>query len=171
LNVSGAASPNSQTDQMFASRQELIQFVQNGLGLSGTSLNVLNYLTTFTRDINQPSYIPAVQTNASSPVVLAASLGGNNAVGGDKQINPSFPTVRVQASFTRDDGSKANVGDPLVYKRFALQRLAWITYKGPSADVIQTSGTSDPSIQPLIADGIPYPCYRAPTLILRTISA
>ena len=123
---------------MFASRQELIKFMQNGLGLPpGTSLNVLNYLTTFSRDLNQPSYIPPVQSSASAPVVLAANLGGNSAYVaragyGDKLINPSFPAVRVQASFTRNDGSTANVGDPLVNKRFALQRLAWITYKGPS---------------------------------------
>jgi hypothetical protein len=163
LGVSGTAvnPTTNQTDQMFTSRQELIKFFQNALGVTGTSLNVLNYLTTFTRDINQPTYIPPVQSSTSAPVVLAPSLGGNSAYYqspgySDKLINPSFPTVRVQASFTRNDGSMANVGDPLVNKRFALQRLAWITYKGPSADVIQTSGTSDPSIQPLIADGIPY---------------
>ena len=169
LSVSGTAvnpnTPNApgQTDQMFTSRQELIKFLQNGLGLSypSTGLNVLNYLTTFTRDINQPTYIPPVQSSPSAPLVLAPSLGGNSAYYqspgySDKLINPSFPTVRVQASFTRNDGSMANVGDPLVNKRFALQRLAWITYKGPSADVIQTSGTIDPSIQALIADGIPY---------------
>ena len=49
LSVSGTVY-NGQTDQMFASRQELIKFVQSGLGISGTSLNVLNYLTHFTRD-------------------------------------------------------------------------------------------------------------------------
>ena len=37
-------------------------------------------------------------------------------------------------------------------KRFALQRLAWITYKGPSASRTQT----DPDIQALINDGIPW---------------
>jgi hypothetical protein len=153
---------------MFSSRQQLIKFTQNGLGLSGTNLDVLNYLTTFSRDVNQPSYIPPVQSSSSAPVVLSATAGGNNAAGdyypgtpyvsgsNDRRINPSFPTVRVQTSFTRNDGSMANIGDSLVNKRFALQRLAWITYKGPSADVIQTSGTSDPSIQPLIADGISY---------------
>ncbi len=52
LSVSGSSPNNGQTDQMFASRQELITFAHTGLGLSGTSLDVLNYLTTFTRDLN-----------------------------------------------------------------------------------------------------------------------
>ena len=68
-----------QTDKMFVSRQALINFMTQGLGLSGTQENVLQYLGTFSRDINQPSYIPAVQTSASAPVVLAANLGGNSA--------------------------------------------------------------------------------------------
>jgi hypothetical protein len=139
LAVNGTAVNSGQTDRMFTSRQELIKFVQNGLGVSGTSLNVLNYLTTFTRDLNQPSYIPPVQSNTSAPVVLTGSLGGNSAYVApagyaDKLINPSFPTVRVQASFPRNDGSTANVGDPLVNKRFALNRLAWVTPFGPIAD-------------------------------------
>jgi hypothetical protein len=162
LNVSGTAMNNGQTDRMFASRQELIKFAQDVWGFgpnsNNTYLNVLNYLTTFTRDLNQPSYIPPVQSSTSAPVVLAASLGGNSAYGGDTQINPSFPTVRVQTSFTRDDGSTANVGDPLVNKRFALQRLAWITYKGPSGggNGFSPRNQTDPDIQALINDGIPW---------------
>ena len=152
LAISATSVNSGQSDRMFSSRQELIKFMQSGLGLSGTSLNVLNYLTTFTRDYNQPTYIPAVQSSASAPTVLSAGLGGNSAYGGDKLINPSFPTVRVQASFTRSDGSIANVGDPLVNKRFALERLAWITYKGPSASRTPT----DPDIQALINNGIPW---------------
>ena len=166
LSVSGTAvNPNSnQTDQIFSSRQELIKFMQNGLGLSSTSLDVLNYLTTFSRDINQPSYIPPVQSSTSAPVVLAANLGGNSAYYqspgyADKFFNPSFPTIRVTGPFTRNDGSTANVGDPLVNKRFALQRLAWITYKGPSASRPQ----GDPDIQALINDGIPWPYLQQGT--------
>jgi len=158
LGISGTAVDSQagtyQTDRMFASRQELIKFVQDALGVTGANLNVLNYLTTFTRDVNQPSYVSAVQLSGSAPapVVLNPNLGGNSAYQGDKLINPNFPAVRVQASFTRNDGSTANVGDPLVSKRFALQRLAWITYKGPSASRTQT----DPDIVALINDGIPW---------------
>jgi len=48
-------------------------------------------------------------------------------------------------SFTRLDGSTAVVGEPLVKKRFPLNRLAWITYKGPSSN-----NMSDPAVQQTI---------------------
>jgi hypothetical protein len=153
LAVSGSGLNANQTDRRFISRQQLIKFMENGLGLSGASLNVLNYLTTFSRDINQPSYIRPQSINPGSTLDynpttphIVAGTGGNNAAGGDNVINPSFLAVRVQTSFTRNDGSIANVGDPLVNKRFALSRLAWITYLGPSA-----SNMSDPAVQQSIA--------------------
>jgi len=154
LGISATATYLNQTDRMFGNRQELIKFMETGLGVSGAGLNVLNYLTTFSRDLNQPSYIPAIQQPGSTaPVVLPTGSGGNSAYGGDPVINPSFPAVRVQSSFQRNDGSTAKVGEPLVNKRFALQRLAWITYKGPSAN----RNESDPDIQALIMnDGVPW---------------
>ena len=174
LRVSGTAlNRNNQSDRMFGSRQELIRFMRNGLGLSGTNLNCLNYLATFTRDLNQPSYVrpqsisagSKMDYNAAAPKIVAGT-GGNDAVGGDNVINPSLLAVRVQTSFARNDGSIAKAGDPLVNKRFALSRLAWITYRGPSADnmndpVVQQSITglggnpsnsSDPVYQ-LVAQG------------------
>jgi Tfp pilus assembly protein PilX len=151
LQASNSALAGGESDRKFIGRQQLIDFVLNKLNSTGTK-TALQYLTTFSRDWNQPSYVSAVQKDASAPKVLAANKGGNSAVGGDKSINPSFPTVRVQTSFTRNDGSTANVGEPLVSKRFSLQRLAWITYKGPSASRNQ----SDADIQALINNGIPW---------------
>ena len=148
LKTVGAAPNNGQTDRMFTSRQELINFLQNGLGLSGTNLQtVLRYLTTFSRDINQPSLVPALSYDPNAPKILpwtaTSSSGGNDAYGGDaaslvsssgdNRVNPTFLGVRVQSPFTRNDGSQAAVGEPLVKKRFNLNRLAWLTYQGPSA--------------------------------------
>jgi hypothetical protein len=48
-------------------------------------------------------------------------------------INPGFLEVRVKTAFKRLDGTAALAGEPLVKKRFPLERLAWLTYKGPSA--------------------------------------
>src|SRR5262249_15772038 len=48
-------------------------------------------------------------------------------------INPNFLYRRVTTSFARFDGTTSTVGEPLVKTRFPLSRLAWITYKGPSA--------------------------------------
>ncbi len=106
--TSGTAVYNGQTDQMFTSRQELINFVESNLGLSGTGLGVLNYLATFTRGLNQPSVSP----DPTRPLIASpASNGGNNAEGQESStevsnpINPAFPTVLVTGAFTRNDGS------------------------------------------------------------------
>ena len=48
-------------------------------------------------------------------------------------INPGMLEVRVLEPFQRQDGSMAAPDEPLVKKRFPLERLAWITYRGPSA--------------------------------------
>ena len=162
LTTGNTALYNDQSDRMLASRQQLMKLFLSGIASQDAGAdakkeraslqNAFQYLGTFSRDLNQPSYTAAVQTDPAAPVVLAANLGGNNALGGDKFINPSFPTVRVPTSFTRNDNTTANVGDPLVNKRFALQRLAWITYKGPSA----TRAQGDADIQALINNGIPW---------------
>jgi len=197
LTVSGTApqyGPNfkgsrNQTDNAFASRQQLLQFFLQGLGqnsngstnfLSSTGLtlanleNLMPYLGTFSRDISQPSYAPppllynATYNPSGSttgrPAVLVSTAGGNSAapdVNGtspaasiDNKVNPAFLATTVTTSFTRNDGSTAIVGEPLVKKRFALNRLAWITYKGPSATVYASTPT-DANLVALMNDGIP----------------
>ena len=85
LNVTGTALNNGQTDRLFTSRQELIQFAKTALGLSGTSLNALNYLTHFTRALEQPSYSP----NPNRPTIISPSspppklTSSNNYLGSD----------------------------------------------------------------------------------------
>lgn len=83
---------------------------------------------------------------------LANNRGGNDAWGTIKDrvpslsdtrplqdvINPGFLEVRVKKSFRRGDGTDAVTGEPLVKKRFPLERLVWLTYKGPSA-LLKTS--------------------------------
>jgi hypothetical protein len=151
--------PNAQgdSDRLFGSRQELIAFVKNALGVSGTGLDVLNYLATFTRGIDQPSYSP----DPTRPLItLSYANGGNNVNNGTSYelkdsagydpINPSFLSTRVTGTggWKRNDGSTAIAGEPLVKTRFALSRLSWITYLGPSANrVIPTTnpGPSNPN--------------------------
>jgi Tfp pilus assembly protein PilX len=140
LRVSATNVNNNESDHRLGSRQELVRFIKNGLGLSGTSLNCLNYLATFTRDLNQPSLAPA----PGRPTVLGTANGGNYELGSssgipgpgnDNLVNPIFLTVRVQTTIPggRNDGSNLIQGEPLVKKRFSLRRLAWITYLGPSS--------------------------------------
>ena len=148
---------NNRTDQSFLSRQQLLD-LRAAVGFNPAALQ---YLTTFSRTLEQPSYIPALFTDPAAPKVLqdgTTNLGGNNACGGDQIINPSFLEKRVAAAFDRNqpdpaDPTKfvqANPGEPLVMKRFALNRLAWITYKGPSATLM-----SDPIVTALKSQGVP----------------
>ena len=130
---------NNGTDQRFLSRQQLISF------FAATNLDTkyLQYFGTFNRGLNQPSYVP--ETNRLK--VLPSGSGGNNA-GDDPTNNPStnitpnFLTARVVNTFTRFDGTQSSVGEPLVKKRFPLNRLAWLTFRGPVAD---DSGNLNPT--------------------------
>jgi hypothetical protein len=112
------------TDQSFVQRQELTAYRKAGTGGS-LSPNALQYLSTFSRETNSPSFSPS--TPVGSTIDYAALASTSTA------INPNFLLRRVTTSFTRFDGTAAVVGEPLVKTRFPLRRLAWITYKGPSA--------------------------------------
>jgi hypothetical protein len=50
-------------------------------------------------------------------------------------INPGLLEVRVSKGFLRQDGTQALPPEPLVKRRFPLERLAWLTHKGPSAEL------------------------------------
>jgi len=138
------------TDHQFTSRQELISFLEScEPGNAAAAMNALRYLGTFTRCFNQPSF----KASSTSPTVLPLANGGNNAsaYGNDRAINPSFLEIEVNSnSFVRNNGSIANVGDPLVKKRFPLSLLSWITYVGPSAN-------NGIAWAPYISAGIPQP--------------
>ncbi|PYV80738.1 MAG: hypothetical protein DMG96_00015 [Acidobacteria bacterium] len=117
-----AVSSNAlRTDQSFVNRQELLAF----RGSTQFSSNALQYLGTSSRGTNSPSFSPS--TPAGSTIDYATLASTSTAV------NPNFLLRTVSTSFTRFDGTTAVVGEPLVKTRFPLSRLAWITYKGPSA--------------------------------------
>ena len=124
LTTSQAPVFNNRTDQVLAARQELIK-LRSGVSGGGISFsNALQYLGTLSREglANIPQWSPATPDS----------------------INPNFQTLLVTNSFTRNDGTTANIGDYLVNKRFLLQRLNWLTYKGPSAT--RTVPTAAPSL-------------------------
>ncbi len=143
-------APNGRTDQVFLDRQQLIAYqktlnTNNGNPISNTSQfdpNALQYLGTFSREINSPSFSPSTPTGSSIDYATLASTS--------TAVNPNFLLRRVTTSFTRFDGTTAAVGDPLVKTRFPLSRLAWITYKGPSASL----ATTDPVYIALTAAGV-----------------
>jgi hypothetical protein len=127
---------NSQTDQALTARQELIKLRSAVVGSGISFTNALQSLGTFSREAlaNVPQW---------SPVTPDA-------------VNPNFQTLFVTQQFTRNDGTTANVGEYLVNRRFLLQRLNWLTYKGPSATVAN-GGTRNPV--PTSAPAIGDPDY------------
>src|SRR6266542_2618484 len=122
------------TDQSFVQRQELLAFRKT----TQFSSNALQYISTFSRETNSPSFSPAIPTT----------------------VNPNFLLARVITSFTRFDGTPAVVGEPLVKTRFPLSRLAWITYKGPSASL----ATTDPIYTALTLAGVSTTTISAGTV-------
>ena len=146
-NTNGFLSPsttiwNGRTDQLFLQRLELIAFRKAIGSTTSFSANVLQYLGTSARETNAPSFSPS--TPAGSSIDYAALATTATA------INPNFLLRRVTNGFTRFDGTTAVVGEPLVKTRFPLGRLAWITYKGPSASL----ATNDPVYTALINAGV-----------------
>ncbi len=120
------------TDQAFTSRQSLIAFAT----AAGFPMGSLQYLATFTRDTEQPTFVPAVgrpQVQNSTNSNLSPFGTGNDAYGVDRSgtpstdINPPLLSVRVTSQFTRADNTVANPGDPLIKERFPLSRLSLLT--------------------------------------------
>jgi hypothetical protein len=99
-------------DQAFLSRQDLINYIKNN-GTIPTA--ALQYLGTFTRDSDGPSYYPNPNRHPS-PNGLAA----------DNLVNPNVLSIPVQKAFQRiySDNAQAVVGEPLLKHRFPLARLA-----------------------------------------------
>jgi hypothetical protein len=135
-------------------RQELIGFRKTVGSTSSFSANVLQYLSTFSRETNVPSFSPS--TPPGSTIDYAALANTSTA------INPNFLSRRVTTGFTRFDGTTAAVGEPLVKTRFPLSRLAWITYKGPSAAVYALNN-NDPVITGLRNAGVSLSTIQAGT--------
>ena len=131
LNVSSAVY-NNKTDQAFLSRQELLN-LQNSIGFPASALQ---YLGTFSREINAPTfYYPAPGTPTFTDTNFNASPS-NDPVTNTTNLN--ILSLRMANAGMAPDGFTWNAGDPLVSRRFSLGRLAWLTYEGPSADLSQS---------------------------------
>lgn len=111
-------------DQALISRQDLIKYVSdNG---SQITTEALQYLGSFTRELNAPSFVP--------PASRAKVKAGFPQVGKDDEINPSLPNVRVKKAFIRNSGVPASIGEPLLAGRFPLSRLSLITRDATASD-------------------------------------
>jgi len=99
-------------DQAFMSRQDLISYVRANPGQVSTL--ALQYLGTFSRELNAPSVSPPGYPTGQ---------------------DPSLINQRVTQPFARaSDATTANAGEPLIKYRFPLSRLSWIEHSGPRED-------------------------------------
>jgi Tfp pilus assembly protein PilX len=99
-------------DTTFFGRQDLIKWSQQSGNTDWEP--VLPYLTTFSREVNGPTWGPTTVTpNINYPAQETTS----------GVQNPLIFNPRVQAAFTRNNGIEAVVGEPLVKYRFPLDKL------------------------------------------------
>lgn len=111
-------SQGADVENRFFGRQDLIKFATSSFGSNTLSTNALPYLTTFSADVDQPSFSPHPRR---PKVQRSSSAGGNDAFGLDDQINPSF----LQALNSS--------GGLQVSRRFPLDRLKYVLPRTPSA--------------------------------------
>lgn len=125
-------------DQSFVSRQDLINFIKNKVKNTNIPTAALPFLTTFTRELNAPSYSPPPLGNTARPPEQAGE--GIKLMSGvtetEDQFNPSLINTRVTKPFKRfSDNTTAQIGEPLLKYRFPLSRLDWIRYNGPAPGI------------------------------------
>ena len=120
-------------DTTFLRRQDLIGAAKNHI--AGLTTDMLPNLTTFTREHNAPGFKPAATIDTPAGNTIDYATLANTAT----SINPLIPLVRHPKNATitsyKVDGSaytyKVVAGDPLVSRRFPLDRLKWLGPKGP----------------------------------------
>jgi hypothetical protein len=134
------ATSASDSDNRLLSRQDLIKLAANGK--FGITTAALPYLTSFSRATNAPTWGPTTPSGSSIDYAAEANTPA--------AANRFQPNVRVTASFTRADGTKAEPGEPLLKTRFALSRLAGLGRKG-----VETTGNTT------LLNGIPSPASDA----------
>jgi hypothetical protein len=117
--TNGAIVTNGRTDQMFLSRQQLIAF----RATTQFSSNALQYLTTFSRELNAPTWKPSTPTGST---IDYATLANTPTADTSTAINRDLLFVRVPVGspgFPRADGTSAAAGDLLITRRFPLSRI------------------------------------------------
>jgi hypothetical protein len=126
-----APTASGPSDTTFLSRQEFLQFANNNPDWT----NALPYLTTFSRELNGPTWGPTANTaaytfnttNYSFPYLSTATNSTTST--STTTINPDIYAPRVPTSwttgtYTRNNGLPWYAGDPLVKYRFPLNKLA-----------------------------------------------
>ncbi len=140
LKASTTAAATGQTDQAFHNRQELINLALAIYQAAPTSFNptALQYLGTFSRGVNAPSWAPATPTGSTIDYAQQSKTPTPDT---STAVNRDLANVRFSTAGTvthyNDDGTtstyQVSAGDPLIQRRFSLAKLAWLTPSGPAA--------------------------------------
>jgi len=133
-------------ERFFTSRQQLIDFLTQNVAQSPADVErmqgALPYLTTFSRELNEPSWYP--QTNMSAGVsgynyysLSTNSASYGQAAGSTASTTNAFALLeRSGAAYTNVSGLVAGPNQPAAFSRFPLSRLSWLTTNGvPPANV------------------------------------
>ncbi len=120
-------------DQTFISRQDLIAYQKNNPTFLTT--DALQYLGTFSREKNAPSYIPSPTRPKVQSYINEDSVGNAGSFGKDDRFNPNMAN------------SRRSNGQLRFARRFPLNRLSMLTSEGPAtgastADIKQFFGLS-----------------------------
>ncbi|MBA3544422.1 MAG: hypothetical protein H0T83_08295, partial [Chthoniobacterales bacterium] len=137
LLTSNTSLNGNQSDRILGGRQQLIALLLRGMASTAAdraNLQVaLQYLGTFSREFNRPTWKPSTPAGATLPAYDYATLAKTPTPETSVAINRDLTAVRVSAGFTRSDGTPVNAGDPLLKNRFSLARLGGIGPAGPNA--------------------------------------
>ncbi|MCE0499338.1 MAG: hypothetical protein LV481_15465 [Methylacidiphilales bacterium] len=135
-------------ERMFTSRQQLIDFLTQNVAQSSTDVErmqaALPYLTTFSRELNAPSWYPPPLTPGALIGQYAYYKNSTNAANIDTSAVATniFAPLARELSATYTDGANnltIQTNQPVAFARFPLSRLAWLGTNGP---VLGTNGLS-----------------------------
>ncbi|MCX6846132.1 MAG: hypothetical protein NTU84_06160 [Verrucomicrobia bacterium] len=132
-------------DRMFASRQDLIRYAKANPSTfltSGNLTTALQYLTTFSRALNAPSWSPPLNASQMTPNYLDAlkdtkdpnvPRNYKDKADDSTSVNRNVMGVRVSSGgWRRINGEATVAGEPLIKCRFPLSWLAVLRDASPT---------------------------------------
>ena len=124
----------SVTERLFTSRQQLITFLTQNVAQNAGDIErmqgALPYLTTFSRELNAPTWYP--QTNMATAGYSYLTVATNTPA---SATNAFTPIERAGSMYTNLSGLVCGPNQPATFSRFPLSRLSWLTTNGPPANV------------------------------------
>ncbi|XHR30590.1 MAG: hypothetical protein ACFUZC_08505 [Chthoniobacteraceae bacterium] len=148
--TTSATTPSvTSSNSYFTSRQDLLRYARTQ---NTAFANAMPYLTHFSRSLSAPAWGPVNPPGSTTDYASKADTATST--------NRNLPNVRFSSDglilHYYDDGTSHSYpvtkGQPLLQYRFSLTKLAWLTYKGPSADLatsdsLYNAGGTDTAIQ------------------------